>query len=306
MKQGARAITARTDFDCVIVGGGPAGLTAAVYLGRFRRRVLVVDAHASRARYIPTSHNCPGFPDGISGTQLLTTLGRHARKFGAAFKRATVRTLTLDEGRFVLRTSDETFRSRTVLIATGIVDLLPDVPGVRAAIQRGRVRLCPICDGFEASGQRIAVMGPPASVIGHAKFLRTYSDHVTAVLSERGALSPRDRLRAKRFDVDVIEYPNSIRLTPRGCIVSRRSENIAFDVLYPALGFEPKCRLAASLGAKVDKQGEIVVSPHMETSVRGLFGAGDAVTGLHQISVATGHAAIAATAIHNRLAELEG
>jgi thioredoxin reductase (NADPH) len=122
------------------------------------------------------------------------------------------------------------------------------------------------------------------------------------VLSERGALAPKDRALAKRLKIPIIDYPNSLRLTPRGCHVTRGDETASFDCLYPALGFEPKCRLAASVGAKVDRQGEIIVSPNMETSIPGLFGAGDAVSGLHQISVATGHAAIAATTIHNRLA----
>jgi len=288
-------------FDCVIVGGGPAGLTAAVYLGRFRRRVLLVDAGASRARYIPTSHNCPGFPNGISGTDLLVTLGRHARKFGASFERDTVVALRRTRHGFALKTKKSVFGATTVLLATGIVDILPRVRGMRAAIERGVVRLCPICDGFEASGQRIAVMGPPGSVIGHAKFLRTYSERVAAVLSE-GKLNRADAARAKDFDISVIDHHDGIRLTANSCVISSNGKTQTFDCLYPALGFEPKCRLAASLGAKVDKLGEILVDPHMQTSIDGLYGIGDAVSGLHQISVAVGQAAIAATSIHNRLA----
>ncbi len=288
-------------FDCVVVGGGPAGLTAAVYLARFNRRVLVVDAHSSRARYIPTSHNCPGFPDGISGSELLKTLGRHARKFGAIFKRDKVLSLVDNRGEFVLKMRNETIGAATVLLATGIVDVLPNIPGIHAAIHRGVVRLCAICDGFEASGQRIAVMGPSASVVGHANFLRTYSDRITVVLSEPGKLNRGDQSRARKCGIAVIGYPNSVRLTRRGCAVTYDGTSAEFDCLYPALGFEPKCRLAASVGARVDRQGEIIVNARMETSVPGLFGAGDAVSGLHQISVATGQAAIAATAIHNRL-----
>jgi thioredoxin reductase (NADPH) len=291
-------------FDCVVVGGGPAGLTAAVYLGRFRRRVLVIDSRASRARYIPTSHNCPGFPNGISGTDLLITLRKHAVKFGAQSRRGTVLTLRSNQKSFVLKTRSEVFTAKTVLLATGIVDILPDVRGIHPAIHRGVARLCPICDGFEASGQRIAVMGPPSKVIGHAKFLRAYSDRVTAILSEPGKLSRTDVADAKIYGVSVIDYPNRLRLTSRGCIVSQGGDAFPFDCLYPALGFEPKCRLAVSVGARVDRHGELVVSRTMETSVPGLFGAGDAVTGLHQISVATGHAAVAATAIHNRLSAL--
>lgn len=289
------------EYDCVIVGGGPAGLTAAVYLARFLRRVVVIDSNASRARYIPTSHNCPGFPGGISGTDLLKTLKRQARQFGANFKRDTVRSIASRPEGFVVRTRGDSISAATVLLATGIVDVLPDVRGIDAAIHRGVARLCAICDGFEASGKRIAVMGPASSVIGHAKFLRTYSDRVTAVLSESGKLGPADRALAKQFGIPLIGFPNKIRLTPRGCRVSFADEAFEFDVIYPALGFAPKCRLAASVGARVDKQGEIIVSAKMETSIPGLFGAGDAVSGLHQISVATGHAAVAATAIHNRL-----
>jgi thioredoxin reductase (NADPH) len=294
-----------TLFDCVIVGGGPAGLTAAVYLGRFRRRVLVIDSGMSRARYIPTSHNCPGFPNGISGTDLLTTLRRHARKFGASSTRDTALTLRSNRRGFVLATQNEVFTTKTVLLATGIVDLLPKIRGIETAIHRGVARLCAICDGFEASNKRIAVMGPANKVIGHAKFLRTYSNQVTAVLSEAGELSRSDKKLAKDCRISMIAYPNRIRLTPRGCVISQGDEEFPFDCLYPVLGFEPKCRLAASLGARVDKQGEILVGPSMETSVPALFGAGDAVSGLHQISVATGHAAIAATAIHKRLATLD-
>jgi thioredoxin reductase (NADPH) len=290
-------------FDCVIVGGGPAGLTAAVYLARFRRSVLVVDARASRARYIPTSHNCPGFPDGISGTKLLITLRRHARKFGARFKRDTVTSMRRLRGGFVLKTEKEAITARTVLIATGIVDLLPRVRGIESAIHRGIVRLCAICDGFEASGKRIAVMGPPSNVIGHAYFLRTYSDRVTAILSETGTLSRSDRARAKKYAISVIGNLGGLRLRTSDCVVSYDDEEFFFDCIYPTLGFQPKCRLAASLGARVDKQGEIIVSSRMETTVPGLYGAGDAVSGLHQISVATGHAAIAATAIHKSLSK---
>ncbi len=288
-------------WDCIVVGGGAAGLTAAVYLARFRRRVMVIDGYASRARYIPTSHNCPGFPDGISGLDLLATLRRHARNFDARVTRGTVTSLRRQRGFFELKMKRRTLHARTVLLATGIVDLLPDVSGTRAAIHRGVMRLCPICDGFEASGQRIAVLGPASSVIGHAKFLRTYSDRITAVLSESTALSARNRTIARRHGIAIIEYPHAIRLSASGCRIRDAQGDHQFDCLYPALGFKPKCRLASDVAARVDRHGEILVGRHMQTSIPGLFAAGDCVSGLHQISVATGQAAVAATAIHNYL-----
>lgn len=288
-------------WDCVVVGGGAAGLTAAVYLARFRRRVMVIDAYASRARYIPTSHNCPGFPDGISGLDLLATLRRHARNFDAKVTRGTVTSMRRERGSFELKMKRRTFHAKTVLLATGIVDLLPNVSGTRAAIRRGVMRLCPICDGFEASDGRIAVLGPASTVVGHAKFLRAYSDRVTAVLSEATTPSVRNRAIARRHGIAILEYPNAIRLTASGCRIRNEQGDHQFDCLYPALGFKPKCRLASDIAARVDRHGEILVSRHMQTSIPGLFAAGDCVSGLHQISVATGQAAVAATAIHNYL-----
>jgi len=292
----------RKNWDCIVVGGGPAGLTAAVYLARFRRRVLVVDAFRSRARYIPRSHNCPGFVHGISGTDLLAALRTQARKYGATIARGVVREMRRDGTSFRISDDSHHWRAASALVATGIVDIVPAVPGLRQAIRRGVVRLCPICDGFEVSDRRIAVYGPPESVIGHALFLRTYSPHVTAVFSAPGKLTADDGALARRHKLSMIPTPLGIALDERGCRIVDAQREQRFDCFYPVMGFEPKCRLATALGARTDGTGEIEVSPHMQTSVHRLYAAGDAVSGLHQIVVAMGHAAIAATAIHNQLA----
>ena len=143
--------------------------------------------------------------------------------------------------------------------------------------------------------------GPPTSVVGHAVFLRNYSDRVTVVLSESGKISRKDATLVRKHGLSVMPVPERMTIGIKGWRIDSGTGVERFDCMYPAMGFEPKCRLAAAVGAKVDRAGEIIVSPHMETSVPGLYGAGDAVTGLHQISVAAGHAAIAATAIHRRL-----
>jgi len=291
----------RKNWDCIIVGGGPAGLTAAVYLARFRRRVLVVDSFRSRARYIPRSHNCPGFAQGISGTDLLKALRAQARKYGAQIARGTVDRIARKAGAFTVSSGKQHRGAASVLIATGIVDIVPAIPGLREGIHRGVVRLCPICDGYEASGKRIAVYGPPASVISHALFLRTYSSQVTAVFSQEGTVPKMLGAQARRHRLAVMAAPQAIALDESGCRIVTTQREHRFDCFYPTMGFEPKCRLAVSLGARVDDAGEIIVSPHMQTSVKRLYAAGDAVSGLHQIAVAVGHAAIAATAIHNQL-----
>src|SRR5687767_8383844 len=146
-------------WDCLIVGGGPAGLTAATYLARFRRSTLVIDAGESRAALIPTSHNYPAFADGISGPDLLDRLRAQASQYGAVLRVASVERLER-LGREFIATVDQggEVRAQTVIVATGIVDEKPNLPGMPQFIYRGRVRFCPICDGYEAMDRRIAVI----------------------------------------------------------------------------------------------------------------------------------------------------
>src|SRR6478609_4836054 len=105
-------------YDCVVVGAGPAGLTAAIYLGRFRRSVLVVDGGASRAAWIPRSHNHPGFPDGIGGKSLLARMRRQAEKFGVEFSSGAVRDLKVLKSGFRLKVEGEMVRAAKVILAT--------------------------------------------------------------------------------------------------------------------------------------------------------------------------------------------
>src|SRR4051812_50060839 len=127
--------------DCLIIGGGPAGLIAATYLGRFRRDVRLVDAGGSRASLIPTSHNYPGFPDGISGRELLVRLREQARRYGAQLTAGNVEHLEIAaDGTFRARAGTETIEARTVVIATGSMDVEPSLPNIKNAIRSGLVR----------------------------------------------------------------------------------------------------------------------------------------------------------------------
>ena len=294
-------------LDCLIIGAGPAGLTAATYLARFHRRVALVSAGESRAHYIPVSHNCPGFPFGISGTELLGKLTAQAAQFGVQVVDARVQRLESTKDRFVAQSDQQSWSARTVLLATGIVDRLPPVRGIEKGIADAVVRICAVCDGYEAHDHRIAVYGPPANVISHASFLRTYSHHVTVVLSESGELTPDDRMLAIKLDLPVLPPPTAIKLLKDaarkiiGCEVVWPDRSETFDSLYPVLGADAKAGLATALGASVDANGELIVDASLQTSVDRLYAAGDVVSALNQISVAVGHAAIAASAIHRRL-----
>jgi len=294
-------------LDCLIIGGGPAGLTAAIYLARFRRRVVLVDCDESRARYIPVSHNCPGFPFGVSGPELLARMRDQAAQFGIEPVAARVDALELRDGVFLAKAGDRSWRARTILLATGIKDRLPHVEDLEQGIADGVLRICAICDGYEARDERIAVFGPPASVVGHACFLRTFSRRVCVVLSETGDVSDSDLARAERLGIEILQPPQALRLnrdassTMHSCTVTWPGSERSFDTLYPVLGADLKGHLASAIGAARDERGELIVDARMQTSVEGCYAAGDAVSAVNQIAVAVGHASIAAIAIHNAL-----
>ena len=284
------------DWDCIIIGGGPAGLTAATYLARYRRKVVVFDAGDSRAAQIPESHNHPGFT-GIAGPDLLKRLRKQAQTYDVAFRNEKVESLRKTDGGFAAKAARGEIEATRVLIATGLTDKTVQLPGLEDAVARALVRYCPICDGYEATDKHIAVYGPVDAALGKAKFLRTYSDSVT-VLPMLG-----DKPTEAQDGIDIAPSPpKSFRQTKTGMAITLTSgETCEFDVLYPVLGCEVHSDLARALGARCNEIGLIEVNDKQQSSVEGLYAAGDVVSDLHQLSVAEGHGAIAATAIHNSL-----
>lgn len=292
-------------LDAAIIGGGPAGLTAAIYLGRFRRSFLVFDSGVSRAGWIPRSHNHPGFPAGIPGPQLIARMRRQARLFGAKILRQEVSSVERERGRFVLRTKKGVFRTRYLVLATGVEDVKPPLPNVFGAVQKGLVRICPICDAYEVRERNIAVIGAGERGAREALFLRDYSPAVTLIhVGKPSELKGADRRALAKAAVDIVETAIGEVMIEKGRIVAFDHEDgvrRSFDAVYSALGTRPRTGLAEKLGAKHNPEGCVFVDDHQRTTTQGLYAAGDVVRGLNQISVAQGEAAIAATDIHNRL-----
>jgi alkyl hydroperoxide reductase subunit AhpF len=169
-------LRAEEDLDCMVIGGGPAGLTAALYFARFRRRFLVIDAGASRAAWIPTSHNIPFFAAGISAPEILQRQRETAQRYGVRILNGTATSRERRDDGFVATVNAAQGGSlqvaaRRVLLATGAVDIEPDLPDVRDAVQRGLVRYCPICDEYESRDMKIAVIGHGAAGLGEAVFI---------------------------------------------------------------------------------------------------------------------------------------
>ena len=295
------------DPEVLIIGAGPAGLTAATYLARFRRRVLVADGGSPRACWIPVSHNLPGFPQGITGEAIIRRMTEQALEFGAAIEPGRVERLERDGDGFRTWLNGRSVRVRAALLATGVVDHHPDLPGVERAIERALVRICPICDGYEAIDKAVAIIGRDDRGVREAAFLRTYSDRVTLIhIGPAEALTEGDELR--RMGVELIRAPiDNVRLEgDRVTALSWGGTFRVFDLVYSALGTSPNGELAQALGARTGDDGCLVVDGHQATSVPRLYAAGDVVRGLNQIAVAGAEAAIAATAIHNALRDADG
>ncbi len=297
-------------LDCLVIGAGPGGLTAATYLVRFHRRIVVVDAGKSRARWIPSSHNCPGFPFGVAGTELLAKLRAQAEGYGAQIVPGRIARLERaggdgegeGEGFIAIADDGQRWHARTVILATGIVDRMPSMPGLEDAIASNVVRLCAVCDGYEASDEHIAVYAPSDEAIRHALFLRTFSRRVAAVRSEPREPSPECAEAARAAGVPLLPAATSLQHDGRCCVFHCDDGSVhRFDSVYPVLGADAQAQLATALGAAVDDGGELHVDEKQQTSIDGLYAIGDVVSALNQISVAVGHAAIAASAIHNRL-----
>ncbi|MDQ3025134.1 MAG: NAD(P)/FAD-dependent oxidoreductase [Pseudomonadota bacterium] len=294
-----------TRLDCLIVGAGPAGLTAAIYLARFRRSIALYDGGQSRASYIPTTRNYPGFPDGISGDELLARLREQARHYGARVTEGVVESVAREGGGFVATCAGERVRARKVLLATGIVDKEPEMADLREAVAAGCIRLCAICDGHEVIDRKVAVCGPASDAVPHVLFMRTFTPNLTLLVPRGDApLDAAGRAELERAGIRYLAEPvceMAMTADRQARVWLADGAEETFATIYPVLGCRIRSDLALALGARTTAEGDIVVDKHQQTSVPGVYAAGDVVAALNQISVATGHAAIAATHIHNSL-----
>jgi thioredoxin reductase (NADPH) len=294
-------------LDCLIVGAGPAGLTAAIYLARFRLAISLVDAGRSRAAMIPTTRNHAGFPGGIGGEDLLGRMREQAAEFGAHVESGTVEKLEAGADHFTVHADGRTWQARTVLLATGVVNNRPPIaPELHdVAVARGLLRYCPICDGFEVTDREVGVIGTGAHAAREATFLRMYTSAITLVAPEGPHdLDEADRSALAELGVALRNGPcEPLRVDGDRICVTDPTGTSRFDSVYPALGSVIRSELALALGAEASAEGCLKVDAHQRTTIPGLYAAGDVTMGLDQISHAMGEAGVAATTIRNDLAK---
>ena len=298
-------------LDCLIVGGGPAGLTAAIYLARFHLDILVVDGGKSRASWIPCTRNHAGYPDGIEGKELLRRMREQACKYGAKIETEFVTKLERDEksGLFIATWGSGSATARSVLLATGVTNRRPpmDEELHDDALERGLVRYCPICDGYEVTDKKVGVIGSDSHGVAEALFIRSYTADVTLVAPDTALqLKPEDSKKLIEAGIDCVDGPAQAVAITGDCIVVDTAEgHYTFDTVYPALGSDTHTQLAEMVGAKLASDGCILCDDHQRSSVSGLYAAGDVVHGLDQISHAMGEGGVAATTIRNDLCAAE-
>jgi thioredoxin reductase (NADPH) len=294
--------------DCIIVGAGPAGLTAAIYLARYHLSIRLFDCGSSRAALIPRTHNHAGYPEGIEGVELLRRMLAQAELYGAVREPAKVTRIEPVESGFVVHAAERRFEARAVLLATGVVNHRPegiDESVHDKALARGLLRYCPVCDGYEVTDKRVGVIGTGDHGMREALFLRGFTRDVTLI-------APDVEHRLDAACVEKLEEAGIARVNgPCGGYaiegdrigVDTAQGRLAFDSIYPALGSRIRSDLAVAAGAAATDEGCLEVDDHQRTSIPGLFAAGDVVKGLDQISNAMGQAGVASTTIRNMLSE---
>jgi thioredoxin reductase (NADPH) len=295
-------------YDCLIVGGGPAGLSAAIYLARFQRRAVVIDSDAGRSSGPQINDNYLGFPRGVKASRLRALGRRQAERFGACFVSGQLSSAVQREGCFALSGDCGDWRARTVVIATGVTDIWPPVPRVDRYVGRS-LFWCITCDGFRARGKRTVLIGADDEATTTACQFLVYTKKLTFVatgIDGEVQITP-PRLQVLRdHGIDVVEGDIERIEGTRGVVqrVIVNGEPYAADLIFSLLGAVPNSGLAAQLGVLLDDAGYIKIDAEQRTSATGVYAAGD-VTGpyAHQVASAVHEGAMAAQAANYQLYE---
>lgn len=288
--------------DAAVIGGGPAGLSAAIYLARYNREVLVLDTGQGRSTHHQINHNYPGFPGGIATVDLRKLATEQLAHYpNARIAHHLVTDIGGDAERgFVLHAQGHSWQARTLLLATGVLDHFPHFPGWQSYVGRSMF-WCITCDGYENRGRSILVVGHTDAAAGEAMQLGSLTDRVRLLTnSHSDEIGPVLRRRLASAGIEVVHdrigeaEGRDGRLT---AIVTRGGLRIALDALFSIQGATPETRLARRLGIQLSDTGYIVVDTEQKTSVPGVYAAGDA-TALHshQVTAAVHEGAQAASA----------
>jgi thioredoxin reductase len=292
-------------YDAAVVGGGPAGLAAATWLGRFRKRAIVLDSREYRNRWVEKAHGYLGFDPLAPGDFLEQARTQLAAYPTVEMVSTSVESIEKGSG-FAIATADGSYSAARVVLATGTSDVFPEVKGFFDHYG-SEVFHCPVCDGYEAKGRKVAVLGWNADVTGFAVKLLNWAAEVT-VVAQGTKIDSDDRVKAElaSHGIRLCEQDAVELLGPRGAlagVVLQSGEVLDCDYLFFTLPERPVSRLAEALGCRLDGDGHVVVDKNGRTSVDGVYAAGDLTPGEQLIQVAAAEGALAALACIKSLNE---
>lgn len=289
--------------DCIIVGGGPAGLNAAVVLGRCGRKVLVFDTATYRNRYSHGMHNYLT-RDGIAPTEFLDTARNEMRKYGAKLLNKKIVLAQKSEGSFHVKDEDgKIYHAKKLLIATGLTDKVPDVPGFKELYGKS-VHHCPYCDGWEVRNKALGVYARNKNGFELALALKGWSENVTYFADGRNKLKPTEVETLSLNNIPIIAYPVE-RLQAKGdklqAVVFKNGQRRKCDALFFVNGYDQQCNLVETFGCNMTRLGAVITNRYQQTNIEGLYVAGDASRDMHFVVVAAAEGAKAGVIINKEL-----
>lgn len=297
-------------FDCIIIGGGIAGLQAAIQLGRYNHEVLIIDAEDGRSTLCKSYHNILGYPDGISGDELRSLGKKHAENLGVKFIKSTVMAIKKEGNYFTAQTETDIIGSRKILIATGVMDNIPPFPELYPCLGVS-VYLCPDCDGYEVKDKKTIVIGNGNVGANMAMTLMYWTKDILYINHGGEAVEEKleKQLAANNIPIftakikQVIADDSQIKgyELEDGKKIEAQSSFIAFG------GNKVKSDLAVPLGVEIMANNHIIVNPRTKmTNIDGVWAAGDVVAHSEQVTIAMGEGSQAAIWIHKALLQEGG
>ncbi len=296
----------RQHRDVIIVGGGLAGLSAAVYLGRSRRDALVIHSDRSMAKWEDDVQNYLGFPDGIPGEEILERGRQQVRRYGVQIEQDEIRSVVKNDGIFHLQGSMRAYSASRLLVATGLTHLPPDIPGVRECLGLS-LFFCKDCDAFRVQGKRIVILGHNNEAADYALAMLLFSASVVIATNHHGITWDSDHaawleeygVLVRREPITEVEHAEGhLQYLTFGA-----GDRMAVEAAFATRGDVTHTELFTELGAALDAEGQVMVDACLRTSVPGLYAAGCVTSANCQMIVAAGQGAIAAQSINRDLFE---
>lgn len=290
-------------YDCIIIGGGPAGLTCAIYLARFKRNTLLIEDGKYRNYASPGIHGFLGY-DGIKPVELLKQGRAEASKYNVNFKKGTVTRVIRKKGFFEVLADKESVKTKKVVLAYGVKDDLPGIKGFKKFYGKN-IHHCPVCDGYEVKGKRVGVIGLIDKVFEMAVELKQWTNNITVLTN--GHPEGMDRIKISKLAKSGIIVTNEKISFLKGkenleSIVLMNGNSIDIEAIFFSNKIENSCKIAEDLKCSLtQKHNKVIVNKNCESSVRGVFAIGDLLSGPQLVVTACSEGALAAIEINRQL-----